>query len=107
MKFAAARHDDPRFSAVSLLDRGAAPPRCHLHVADSTRSKGIDESAVLRFLDLLANRSIIRQLRPRHANLIGRHLEVLKVEVRDGGVMHVLLGARLAQHPFSVPNSDT
>ena len=72
--------------------------------ADPARSLGIGESTVRRYLDLLANLLVVRQLQPWHENLSKRQVKAPKVYVRDSGLLHTLLGIRseseLLTHPY-------
>lgn len=44
-----------------------------------------------RYLDLLTDAFMVRQLQPMHANLRKRQVKSPKVYVRDSGVLHTLL----------------
>ena len=73
------------------------------NAADAARTLGASEATVRRYLDLLTDAFMIRQLQPWHANLRKRQVKSPKVYVRDSGVLHTLLGiARpkdLVTHP--------
>lgn len=62
------------------------------NAADPARSLGIAESTVRRYLDLLTDLYLVRQLQPWHANLAKRQVKAPKVYVRDSGLLHALLG---------------
>ncbi|MCL4819603.1 MAG: ATP-binding protein [Vicinamibacteria bacterium] len=69
----------------------------HVHggvwnAADPARSLGIAESTARRYLDLLSDLYLVRQLQPWHANVAKRQVKSPKVYVRDAGVLHSLLG---------------
>jgi hypothetical protein len=64
------------------------------NAAEPARSLGISESSVRRYLDMLTDMYIIRQLQPFHANLKKRQVKAPKIYFRDTGLMHQLLGAR-------------
>lgn len=73
--------------------------------ADPARSLGVGESTVRRYLDLLTQLLVVRQLQPWHENLAKRQVKSPKVYVRDSGLLHALLGVRtegdLLAHPKS------
>ena len=54
---------------------------------------GISESTVRRYLDLLEQLFLIRQLRPWHENLKKRQVKRPKLYFRDSGLFHQLIGA--------------
>ncbi len=71
--------------------------------AEPARSLGVSESTTRRYLDLLTDAFMIRQLQPYHANLKKRQVKSPKIYVRDSGLLHQLLGIdsmkRLFNHP--------
>lgn len=71
--------------------------------ADPARALGVSEPTVRRYLDLLSDALVLRQLPPWHANLRKRQVKSPKVYVRDTGLLHELLGiesqAELLHHP--------
>lgn len=73
------------------------------NAADPARVLGVSEPTTRRYLDLLSNAFMIRQLQPFHANLRKRQVKSPKVYVRDCGLLHQLLGIRtqkeLLMHP--------
>ena len=73
------------------------------NAADAARTLGSAESTVRRYLDLLTDAFMVRQLQPYHANLKKRQVKSPKVYLRDSGVLHRLLGIdeakRLLTHP--------
>lgn len=73
--------------------------------ADPARSLGIGESTVRRYLDLLTNLLIVRQLQPWHENLTKRQVKAPKVYVRDSGLLHTLLGIRTEKDLLAHPKS--
>jgi hypothetical protein len=81
----------------------------HLHgrtwsAAGPARSLGLSEPTVRRYLDLLTELYLVRQLQPYHANVAKRQVRSPKVYVRDSGLLHQLLGIRtesdLRSHPL-------
>ncbi len=71
--------------------------------AELARALGVSESTTRRYLDLLTDAFMIRQLQPYHANLRKRQVKSPKVYVRDSGILHQLLGIgsmkNLLTHP--------
>ena len=62
------------------------------NAAEPARSMGIGENSVRRYLDLLTDVFMVRQLQPWHANLGKRQVKSPKVYFRDSGLLHALLG---------------
>lgn len=71
--------------------------------AEIARAFGVGESSVRRYLDLLTDALVLRQLPPWHANVSKRQVRSPKVFVEDPGLLHALLGIEsghdLAGHP--------
>lgn len=71
--------------------------------ADPARSLGVSEPTIRRYLDILTQTMMVRQLRPWHENLGKRQVKAPKIYFRDTGLLHALLDVRtLAQlltHP--------
>jgi len=82
----------------------------HVHgnvwsAADPARSLGVSEPTVRRYLDVLTQTLMVRQLPPWHANLAKRQVRAPKVYFRDSGLLHALLDVptlpALLAHPRS------
>jgi hypothetical protein len=73
------------------------------NATEPARALGVDPSTTRRYLDLLTDALVIRQLQPWHANLGKRQVRSPKVYVRDSGLLHQLLGLgtekALMSHP--------
>lgn len=71
--------------------------------AEFARSMGVSEPTVRRYLDLLSDAFMVRQLQPWHANIRKRQLKSPKLYIRDSGLLHQLLGINhqndLLTHP--------
>ena len=71
--------------------------------AEPARAMGTSEPTVRRYLDLLTDAFMLRQLQPWHANVRKRQVKSPKVYVRDSGLLHLLLGTssmkELLEHP--------
>ena len=68
----------------------------------------ISSPTVQRYIDLMTDLLLVRQLSPFHRNLGKRLVKSRKVYVRDSGLVHALLGIRtfneLAGHPVAGPS---
>ena len=66
-------------------------------------SMGLSAPTIRRYLDILEDTFIVRQLQPYHANLKKRLIKSPKVYIRDSGLLHSLLRIRtlkdLQDHP--------
>jgi len=73
------------------------------NAAEPARALGVSESTTRRYLDLLTDALVVRQLQPWHANVRKRQVKAPKVFVRDSGLLHQLLGIGTAKALFSHP----
>ena len=73
------------------------------NAAEPARALGVSESTTRRYLDLLTDAFMVRQLQPWHANLRKRQVKAPKVYVRDSGMLHQLLGISTAKDLLSHP----
>jgi len=73
------------------------------NAAEPARALGVSESTTRRYLDLLTDAFMVRQLQPWHANLSKRQVKAPKLYVRDSGLLHQLLGIRTAKELLSHP----
>jgi predicted AAA+ superfamily ATPase len=73
------------------------------NAAEPARALGVNESTTRRYLDLLTDALMIRQLQPWHANLRKRQVRSPKIFVRDSGLLHQLLGIDSAKALESHP----
>ncbi len=73
------------------------------NAAEPARALGVSEPTTRRYLDLLSDAFMVRQLPPWHANLSKRQVKSPKIYIRDSGLLHQLLGIRnesnLLTHP--------
>lgn len=71
--------------------------------SDFGRSFGVADTTVRRYLDILTDALVVRQLPPWHANVNKRQVKAPKTYLRDSGLTHHLLGifdqASLNMHP--------
>ncbi len=63
----------------------------------------VSQSSCRRYLDLLEDLLMVRQLKPWHANISKRQVKSPKIYLRDSGLLHYLLGIKsmkeLLEHP--------
>ena len=62
------------------------------NAAEPARALGVGETTTRRYLDLLTDAFMVRQLQPYHANIRKRQVKAPKIYVRDSGLLHQLLG---------------
>jgi uncharacterized protein len=81
---------------------------CHGQIwnaADPARSLAVSEPTVRRYLDVLTQTCMVRQLQPWHQNLGKRQVKAPKIYFRDSGLLHALMGLPslndLLHHPRS------
>jgi len=73
--------------------------------AEPARALGVSESTTRRYLDLLTDAFMIRQLQPYYANLKKRQVKSPKIYVRDSGLLHQLLGIDSMKSLYSHPKA--
>jgi predicted AAA+ superfamily ATPase len=84
-----------RVPAVALRRFWTVVAHYHGHTwsgAQAARVLGVSESTARRYLDLLTDALVVRQLPPYFANLKKRQVRSPKVYIRDTGLLHELLG---------------
>jgi len=73
------------------------------NAAEPARALGVNPATVRRYLDLLTDALMVRQLQPWHVNLAKRQVKAPKIYLRDSGLLHRLLGidneSALLSHP--------
>jgi predicted AAA+ superfamily ATPase len=62
------------------------------NAAEFARAMGVSESTTRRYLDLLSDAFMVRQLKPWHANIRKRQVKSPKIYIHDSGLLHQLLG---------------
>ncbi len=71
--------------------------------SEFARAFGVADTTVRKYLDLLSEALVVRQLSPWFANIGKRQVKAPKVYVRDSGLLHALLGIdsalSLEHHP--------
>jgi uncharacterized protein len=97
-----------RIPATTLLRFWTMVAHYHGQVwnaAEPARSLGMGETSVRRYLDLLTDVFMIRQLPPWFAHTTKRQIKAPKVYFRDSGLLHYLLGIRSEKDLLSHPKS--
>jgi len=73
------------------------------NAAEFARAMGVSESTTRRYLDLLSDAFMVRQLQPWYANIRKRQVKSPKIYIHDSGLLHQLLGINnehgLMMHP--------
>ena len=67
------------------------------------RAFGVAHTTVARYLDVLTDTFMARQLPPWHENIGKRQVKAPKVYIRDSGLLHALLGLGVARDIASHP----
>ena len=75
------------------------------NAAEPARSLGLSQPTVRRYLDLLGDLFVVRQLPPWHENLKKRQVKSPKIYFRDSGLLHQLLGIHTERELLSHPKS--
>jgi hypothetical protein len=97
-----------RVPAVSLYRFWSMMAHYHgqlWNAAEPARSLGISESTTRRYLDILTDALMVRQLQPYHANVSKRQVKSPKIYLRDCGVLHHLLGIGSLRDLLTHPKS--
>jgi len=95
-----------RVPAVALLRFWTMVAHCHGQIwnaAQPARALGVSASTTRRYLDLLTDALMLRQLQPWHANLGKRQVKSPKIYLRDSGLLHQLLGLETEKALLSHP----
>jgi predicted AAA+ superfamily ATPase len=81
---------------------------CHGQIwnaAPVAQALGISQPTVRRYLDVLTQAFMVRQLQPWHANLTKRQVKAPKIYFRDSGLLHALMGIRTLEELLTHPHS--
>ncbi len=73
------------------------------NASEFARSFGISDATVRRYLDLLTDALVVKQLQPWHANLAKRQVKAPKIYLADSGLLHTLLGLTTDTDLFGHP----
>jgi predicted AAA+ superfamily ATPase len=88
---------DIRLPAMTLRRLWQMLAHCHgqhLNLSLLATNLELSRQSLRKYLDILQETFMIRQLRPFHANLKKRLVKTAKIYVRDSGILHALLGIR-------------
>ncbi len=73
------------------------------NASELARTLNVSQPTIGRYVDLLENLFMVRQLKPWHANIKKRQVKAPKIYIRDSGLLHQLLGLespkQLLEHP--------
>jgi predicted AAA+ superfamily ATPase len=75
------------------------------NAAETARALEVSQNSVRRYMDLLQDLFMVRQLQPWYANIGKRQVKSPKVYIRDTGLLHYLLGIRNEQDLLLHPRS--
>lgn len=75
------------------------------NAAEAARTLEVSQSTARRYVDLLQDLFMVRQLQPWFANLGKRQVKSPKIYLRDTGLLHYLLGIRTEQELSLHPRS--
>lgn len=67
------------------------------------RSLAVSRPAVMRYVDRLVDLMLVRRRLPNSANVGQRLIKAPKLDIRDSGVLHALLGLRPLDDVLSQP----
>ena len=70
---------------------------------EPARAMGVNESTTRRYLDILTDALVVRQLQPWYANLAKRQVKSPRIYIRDSGLLHLLLGIHTPRQLFEHP----
>lgn len=75
------------------------------NAAPIAQALGVSQPTVRRYLDVLTQAYLVRQLQPWHANLGKRQVKAPKIYFRDSGLLHALMGVRTSEELVTHPHS--
>ncbi len=73
------------------------------NAAHPSRSLGVTQPTVRRYLDILTGVFMVRQLQPWYANIKKRQVKAPKIYIRDTGILHALLGLKTESNLLGHP----
>ena len=72
---------------------------------EPAQAMGVNESTTRRYLDILADALVVRQLQPWYINMAKRQVKSPKIYIRDSGLLHLLLGINTPKQLFEHPKA--
>lgn len=97
-----------RVPAVALLRFCAMLAHYHgqtWNAAEPARVLDVSQSTMRRYLDLLTDAFMVRQLQPYWANVSKRQVKAPKIFIRDSGLLHQLLGITTLKALYTHPRT--
>ena len=76
---------------------------CPINYAEMGRSFGVADTTMRKYLDILTETFMLRQLLPWHENIKKRQVKSPKIYFRDSGIFHTLLGVENQRELLSHP----
>jgi predicted AAA+ superfamily ATPase len=73
------------------------------NASELAKAMDLSQPTIQRYVDLLTDALVLRQLQPWHANIGKRQVKSPRVYVRDSGMLHSLLGIRTAKELVDHP----
>ncbi len=73
--------------------------------SEISRSLGLADTTVKRYLNILTSAMVVTQLQPWHENLKKRQVKSPKIYINDTGILHALLNIRTQEQLDSNPKS--
>jgi len=95
-----------RVPAIALLRFWTMVAHYHGQIwnaSEPAKALGVNPSTARRYLDLLSDALMVRQLQPWHANLGKRQVKSPKTYIHDSGLLHQLLGIESEKALYSHP----
>lgn len=74
-----------------------------LNYTSLSRSMGIDQKTVKKYIEILHHTYMIRLLPPYHVNIKKRLIKSPKIYIKDTGILHSLLGIKSYENLYSNP----
>lgn len=97
-----------RIPAVALLRFYAMLAHYHgqaWNAAEPARTLDVSQATMRRYLDLLTDAFMVRQLQPYYANVSKRQVKAPKIFIRDSGLLHQLLGINTLKALYTHPRA--
>lgn len=97
-----------RIPAVALLRFYSMLAHYHgqtWNAAEPARALDVSQATMRRYLDLLTDAFMVRQLQPYYANVSKRQVKAPKIFIRDSGLLHQLLGINTLKALYTHPRA--
>jgi hypothetical protein len=70
---------------------------------EAARAMGVSHNTTQKYLDILSDALMVRQIQPFHANIAKRQRKAPKIYIRDSGLLHGLLGLATMRNLLTSP----